>query len=148
MLLSFLLFFFFNDTATTEIYTLSLHDALPISPLGLRRVRRNHGDPQLRAHAPKLRDRLFSAQPLFRRGRALVQVLPIHVQRQRHPVALDPRAQRIGHRPDRLLLAEGLWSRQRKRRHRRRRERKEHFGEMVQMDGRFPYWLEERGPQG
>src|SRR2546422_6800467 len=27
-------FFFFNDTATTEIYTLSLHDALPISPSG------------------------------------------------------------------------------------------------------------------
>src|SRR5258708_36239461 len=27
-----LLSFFFNDTATTEIYTLSLHDALPISP--------------------------------------------------------------------------------------------------------------------
>src|SRR6266487_6875305 len=27
------LFFFFNDTATTEIYTLSLHDALPISPI-------------------------------------------------------------------------------------------------------------------
>src|SRR3712207_8847458 len=26
------LFFFFNDTATTEIYTLSLHDALPIWP--------------------------------------------------------------------------------------------------------------------
>src|SRR5258708_24177839 len=26
--------FFFNDTATTEIYTLSLHDALPIFPLG------------------------------------------------------------------------------------------------------------------
>ena len=28
-------FFFFNDTATTEIYTLSLHDALPISPCRL-----------------------------------------------------------------------------------------------------------------
>src|SRR2546429_6699360 len=27
----FICFFFFNDTATTEIYTLSLHDALPIS---------------------------------------------------------------------------------------------------------------------
>src|SRR5215510_15667832 len=27
-------FFFFNDTATTEIYTLSLHDALPISTSG------------------------------------------------------------------------------------------------------------------
>src|SRR3990170_8981336 len=30
-------FFFFNDTATTEIYTLSLHDALPISPSRIRR---------------------------------------------------------------------------------------------------------------
>src|SRR2546430_15830739 len=30
MLSSFSFFFFFNDTATTEIYTLSLHDALPI----------------------------------------------------------------------------------------------------------------------
>src|SRR5258707_5030800 len=30
-LLMLFLFFFFNDTATTEIYTLSLHDALPIS---------------------------------------------------------------------------------------------------------------------
>src|SRR5258707_14416217 len=29
--LIFFFFFFFNDTATTEIYTLSLHDALPIS---------------------------------------------------------------------------------------------------------------------
>src|SRR3989454_10658929 len=29
----FFAFFFFNDTATTEIYTLSLHDALPISPI-------------------------------------------------------------------------------------------------------------------
>ena len=28
---AFFLFFFFKDTATTEIYTLSLHDALPIS---------------------------------------------------------------------------------------------------------------------
>src|SRR5438270_12404573 len=30
-------FFFFNDTATTEIYTLSLHDALPISTTSRRR---------------------------------------------------------------------------------------------------------------
>src|SRR2546422_11501269 len=30
MLRDFMFFFFFNDTATTEIYTLSLHDALPI----------------------------------------------------------------------------------------------------------------------
>src|SRR5256885_12263386 len=32
-LLRYFIFFFFNDTATTEIYTLSLHDALPILEL-------------------------------------------------------------------------------------------------------------------
>src|SRR2546427_9759450 len=36
-----LFFFFFNDTATTEIYTLSLHDALPIS---LPEILPVHGD--------------------------------------------------------------------------------------------------------
>src|SRR2546427_12954387 len=35
----FFLFFFFNDTATTEIYTLSLHDALPILDERRGRVR-------------------------------------------------------------------------------------------------------------
>src|SRR6478752_10858998 len=35
-LYSYIFFFFFNDTATTEIYTLSLHDALPIE------LRRHH----------------------------------------------------------------------------------------------------------
>src|SRR5256886_13005431 len=34
----FFLFFFFNDTATTEIYTLSLHDALPIFGTGMEHV--------------------------------------------------------------------------------------------------------------
>src|SRR3712207_7083176 len=33
------IFFFFNDTATTEIYTLSLHDALPISERRLEAAR-------------------------------------------------------------------------------------------------------------
>ncbi|MGH9741589.1 MAG: ISNCY family transposase [Candidatus Acidiferrum sp.] len=49
----------------------------------------------------------------------------------------------------RWMLSEGLWSRERKRRkHRQRRERKEHFGEMVQLDGSFHRWLEERGREG
>src|SRR6266849_5494495 len=38
-----LYFFFFNDTATTEIYTLSLHDALPISTPRSARARRSWG---------------------------------------------------------------------------------------------------------
>src|SRR6266850_3944473 len=39
-------FFFFNDTATTEIYTLSLHDALPICRPGPRRVASGDGSAQ------------------------------------------------------------------------------------------------------
>src|SRR3712207_6960082 len=42
-------FFFFNDTATTEIYTLSLHDALPICTQGPRRDRPR----RLRKHPPR-----------------------------------------------------------------------------------------------
>src|SRR5258707_3689660 len=37
-----LFFFFFNDTATTEIYTLSLHDALPISTMSSLSVSDEH----------------------------------------------------------------------------------------------------------
>src|SRR6266566_3704650 len=49
----------------------------------------------------------------------------------------------------RWMLREGLWSRTRKRgAHRQRRERREHFGELVQMDGSFHDWLEGRGPRG
>src|SRR3989449_11591669 len=44
-------FFFFNDTATTEIYTLSLHDALPIYQRLLARA-------VTMVHAVELRDRL------------------------------------------------------------------------------------------
>jgi transposase len=47
----------------------------------------------------------------------------------------------------RWMLAAGLWSRQRKRSpYRQRRERKAHFGELVQMDGSFHAWFEDRAP--
>src|SRR3712207_8912088 len=45
--------FFFNDTATTEIYTLSLHDALPICPRGVR----DGGDPLRAARARRRAER-------------------------------------------------------------------------------------------
>src|SRR3712207_8393618 len=49
-MLDYIMFFFFNDTATTEIYTLSLHDALPISGAARdrrrRRARRVPGEPR------------------------------------------------------------------------------------------------------
>jgi transposase len=48
----------------------------------------------------------------------------------------------------RWMLAAGLWSRARKRSpHRRRRVRMTHFGELVQLDGSFHPWFEDRGPQ-
>src|SRR3712207_7073089 len=43
--------FFFNDTATTEIYTLSLHDALPISVLRLLDLATDRGDHDVAAQA-------------------------------------------------------------------------------------------------
>ncbi len=46
----------------------------------------------------------------------------------------------------RWMSAEGWWSRRRRRRrHRQRRARREHFGELVQMDGSFYEWLPSRG---
>ena len=49
----------------------------------------------------------------------------------------------------RWMLAEGLWTRERKRKaYRQRRMRRAHFGELVQMDGSFHAWLEDRGPEG
>src|SRR2546422_8486045 len=55
-----LFFFFFNDTATTEIYTLSLHDALPISAGRRCRSRRRSQTwrPQRRCRTPLRRVRL------------------------------------------------------------------------------------------
>jgi transposase len=46
----------------------------------------------------------------------------------------------------RWMLDAGLWSRQRRRKpHRQRRVRKAHFGELVQLDGSFHAWYEQRG---
>src|SRR5438552_14516889 len=55
----FFLFFFFNDTATTEIYTLSLHDALPIStrPAATTTPRWRDCPPPLRPSRAPPRDR-------------------------------------------------------------------------------------------
>src|SRR2546429_9555708 len=71
-------FFFFNDTATTEIYTLSLHDALPIS----RHARSRWQEVRHRLH----QDRLYRFFRPWRPGVALEE---------------DPRA---GWRPPALRL--------------------------------------------
>src|SRR3712207_7732380 len=71
-----LLLFFFNDTATTEIYTLSLHDALPIShgerrelPLQLeRRELQLEADERARVVGDLLRGRRDSGPAVLSRG--------------------------------------------------------------------------------
>src|SRR5438034_11569193 len=52
-------FFFFNDTATPEIYTLSLHDALPISRGGVAEAADLAQERGRRRHAPRINDDLF-----------------------------------------------------------------------------------------
>src|SRR2546422_7110837 len=105
--LLFFFFFFFNDTATTEIYTLSLHDALPIwddassvlpgalrhellDPVGQARHRRRRPQHQL---VPPRERRLGEARAARARGvrvdgeRPLEQIPPVHAQQRgrQHP---------------------------------------------------------------
>src|SRR2546429_6536412 len=57
------IFFFFNDTATTEIYTLSLHDALPICVVSARRrhLRMPPTGPTIHPHEDRKSTRLNSS---------------------------------------------------------------------------------------
>src|SRR5512143_3363580 len=109
-------------------------------------VHGNLGRPSHRAKAGALRRRVlglvrkhYSGEPGERFGPSLAAE---HLWED-HGIRVDHETLR------RWMLAEGLWSRERKRkRYRRRRARREHFGELVQMDGSFEDWLEDRGPRG
>src|SRR3989442_15790365 len=92
--------FFFNDTATTEIYTLSLHDALPIYPSGDRSPQGSRVSPRqqgrdARAGAPALRRPAQALQRVLRRRRLDRAPLPA-AGRSRH--ALRDHGRRPVHR--------------------------------------------------
>src|SRR3712207_9295182 len=81
-------FFFFNDTATTEIYTLSLHDALPICDHHVRRRRRQMVRVLSRAAPDRRRHRAshlglyrgrWSGERLLDLGRAAARERPVLV---------------------------------------------------------------------
>src|SRR3989441_11994114 len=82
-----LTFFFFNDTATTEIYTLSLHDALPISARGAREACR---------HAAREPGRVRQRRGRWPRDGATARDVDEHVlARERHAdTLLEHREQR------------------------------------------------------
>src|SRR2546423_15541669 len=72
--------FFFNDTATTEIYTLSLHDALPISiPEDDEKAQQ-----KLEHYYEILRERIFREQVIEKHrrpdGRAFDEIRPIWIE--------------------------------------------------------------------
>src|SRR2546425_12412621 len=111
--------FFFNDTATTEIYTLSLHDALPIYPFGVAPsqvvVHRDdmHAPPGERVQRRrKRRDQRFPFARLHLRDFAFVQddaANELHVEVP-HVEEAAPRLARKrkggnDHRLERLLYA-------------------------------------------
>src|SRR3712207_9593035 len=62
--------FFFNDTATTEIYTLSLHDALPISVHAKAGLSRSESDPPVMEFA----DTAAHLRSLFASGRPVIGI--------------------------------------------------------------------------
>ncbi len=98
------------------------------------------------------------AKPARFRGRVMKLVREKYGEGEGEPfgptLAAEHLASEDGLRMDaetlrRWMLQEGLWSRHRKRKaYRQRRERRRHFGELVQRDGSFHDWLEDRGSEG
>src|SRR5438067_6429375 len=72
-------FFFFNDTATTEIYTLSLHDALPISGGPPEQLTTEQFDEFAADLSP---DGRFVAYHTFRTGSRDIEVKPLDGDRK------------------------------------------------------------------
>src|SRR2546430_11555625 len=94
-------FFFFNDTATTEIYTLSLHDALPISvrgaPLGLAGAdsRPGRAAPRAwRARAPGLAESEEHTSELQSQSNLVCRLL-LEKKKHARPGVFDQRVRRM-----------------------------------------------------
>ncbi len=108
-------------------------------------VHGNAGRRSNRARPAKFREQVLE---LVRReyqgpGEAFGPTLAAEHFEQDHHLNIDAETLR------RWMLQQGLRTRERKRkRYRQRRTRRAHFGKLLQMDGSFHDWLEERGPRG
>ena len=84
-----------------------LRGVIPLdAPFRLGAGRTDDRDVQLLAHAAKVRVRHVTARAFVRRGLPLVDILPVGVERPRHAIRGDPRAQHPDRGPNRLLVAE------------------------------------------
>ena len=109
-------------------------------------VHGNAGRPSNRARSSKERTQVldlirshYSGGP----GQRFGPTLAAEHLAEEHGVSIDSETLR------RWMLKAGLWTRERKRKpYRKRRQRRAHFGELLQLDGSFHAWLEERGPKG
>ena len=109
-------------------------------------VHGNAEKPSHHAKPAKLRQkvlRLVRQQYTGKPGESFGPTLAAEHLAQDHKLKIDPETLR------RWMLAEGLWTPRRKHRaYRRRRPRREQFGALVQMDGSFHLWLEQRAGKG
>src|SRR5256885_4149070 len=79
-------FFFFNDTATTEIYTLSLHDALPIF---IGEMLEQHGVTDLVLHGDRRPYHIVAAEEARARGIAVIATDLGYVRSEEHTSELQ-----------------------------------------------------------
>ncbi len=101
-------------------------------------VHRSRGRPSNRTKSPQLKQKVLTIYQELYDG--FGPTLAAEKLLEDHELVLDHETLR------RWLLEAGLWEKQRKRRkHRTWREPKEHFGEMVQMDGSHHNWFGENG---
>src|SRR3989441_11112677 len=75
-------FFFFNDTATTEIYTLSLHDALPIWAVALESARQAERGRGPMLELPELTPESFEILAVRELRKVGLEVSPLRVHRR------------------------------------------------------------------
>src|SRR2546427_5204179 len=100
-------FFFFNDTATTEIYTLSLHDALPIFARRLDRVDADRGRDRPRRVRRQVADRK-STRLNSSHSQISYAVFCLKKKKKGYLSPICPR-QKCVLECARLRTAEGLW---------------------------------------
>src|SRR2546423_11000717 len=95
-------FFFFNDTATTEIYTLSLHDALPISELFAFTLRVRAGNTDVLTDAEENVRQCFRSEERFSRNAETDLVCRLLLEKKKKHHQLYPYHkiyQRLQHQP-------------------------------------------------